>query len=123
MAFQPGQSGNPGGVPVHAREAINKMRRAIARAIDMMRDSDGKKVIGVVRLAENIRDALEANTVQTMKDLSAYMPKDVLIESTSNKDADRMTDDELAAIIAQRAIDRARQLEPGEPESIDDMLS
>ena len=118
MTWVKGQSGNPGGKQ-SGKDAIHKIRKSIERGIDTMRDRDSKKVVGVVRLAENIRDALELDTVGTLKQLAPLLPKDLLIE-TSTGQAQSLTDDELAAIVASMTAKKLRdQAEDAEivPES------
>lgn len=78
------------------------------------------KRIGVVRLAEKITAALEQDPIRTLKALSAYMPRNVSIDLTNTKDADALSDSELAQIIADHA---ARKITEGdEPDSIDAMM-
>lgn len=109
--------------PRSARELVNKVRIAISRGIDGMRDKDKKQVMGVARLSELIRDALEVDPIGTLKALSSYAPKDVSVESFTGKQADQLTDAELANIIATRALQRADEDTPaGEESELDSML-
>lgn len=120
MPWQPGESGNPGGRGSHGVEALASVQRAIKRGIREMRKGGKKtgKKIGVVRLAEKITEALELDPIRTLKALSAYMPKNVSIDLTSNKEADALTDGELARLIADQAAKKIAE----EPESIDELL-
>lgn len=104
--------------PRNARELVNKVRTAISRAIDGLDDGKGK--IGVARLSELIKASLERDPVGTLKALAPYAPKDVTVESFNGKAAEQLTDDELANIIATRALERAKQA--SSQESIEDML-
>ena len=111
MTWQKGESGNPGGVSKAGRQAVVKVRVAISKAIDSMKDPDNPEVIGVVRLAAVITEALQENPISTLKALSSYMPKDVLVDQASSRDADKLTDAELARIIAEDAVSKASKAE------------
>lgn len=87
----------------HGLDALAKVQKAIARGIEQMKDPNTKKVIGVVRLAEKITEALEADPIRTLKALSAYMPKNVQIDLSDSRQADAIPDSELAQLIAEGA--------------------
>ena len=100
MPFQKGHSGNPGGLNPQDRDAIFKARKAISRAIDRMKS--GQKV-GLEALADKICLALEENSVKTLKDLAPLFPKDLYVDTTINTSADKLSDAELAEVVAKRA--------------------
>jgi len=102
MPFKPGQSGNPSGISRVDKQAITKIRKAIAMGIDNMIDG---KVVGVVALASKITAELNACSTPSkiLKDLAPLLPKDLYVESVSQNSADKLSDSELADIIAKRA--------------------
>ena len=100
MPFKKGQSGNPSGLSSHDKEVMRKIRTAVNRGIDNMKSG---KVVGVVALGEKITEALEDNAVATLRALAPLLPKDIFVETTSYTDASKITDAELADLIANRA--------------------
>jgi hypothetical protein len=100
MPFQKGQSGNPQGGSRADREAITKIRKSISLAIDKMRNG---KSIGIVAFQEKMAESLETDFLATLKAVAPLLPKDVMVESLVAQTADKLTDAELADIIATRA--------------------
>lgn len=118
MPIEKGQVLNPHGRR-SGTEALQKVRKAIEKGIEGMRRGGKGKPIGVVVLAEQIRDALEADPIRTLKALASYMPKDLTVDVVDNRQADAMTDGDLASLIAQGA---ARQIQE-ENEGINSLLN
>ncbi len=118
MPFKKGDIGNPAGRNSHGTDALAKVQKAISNGIKKMKSPDGKS-IGVVRLAEKITAALEADPIRTLKALSAYMPKNVQIDLNDHRQADSIPDSELAKLIAEGA---ARKIgEDDEPQTLADL--
>ncbi len=103
MTWKPGQSGNVMGSPKGARDALFKIRKALDKAIDDMRDPNNDKVMGVTRLAQKLTEALEKDPIRTLKSLSTLLPKDLAIDTTDHRVADSLSDEVLALIISKRA--------------------
>lgn len=87
--FQPGQSGNPGGKPVAARNALNQ---AFVKAL-----SDDFAESGV----EAIIRAREEDPIGYVRVLAGLLPKEIEVKNS----LDEISDDQLnAAIVAVKSI-------------------
>lgn len=107
MTIAKGEIRNPYGSQGKAsRRALTKLQHALDKAIDLLGNdiSDGTTV-----LAGKIKDKLESDPVGTIKALSPLFPKDVSIDVSSSQDAQKLSDSELADIIAKRARNRLEQ--------------
>lgn len=106
MPFVKGQSGNPGGLNSADRAAVVKIRKGIDKAIDRMKNG---KSVGIVAFQEKMAESFENNFLATLKAVAPLLPKDITVENTRTTDLNKLTDNELAEIVAQRA--RAKHLE------------
>lgn len=89
IPFKPGQTGNPGGKPVNARNALkNKFLKSLAEDFDQ----NGERAIQRLR-EESVADYIRA--------IVALMPKELEV----SRSLDDLTDEQLAAaVIAARAL-------------------
>lgn len=101
--FKKGQSGNPTGIQNKAgRRAHSKLQNALDKTIDLL-GVDRLDGCGSTALAELLLPKLKADPVGTIQRLACLFPKDVSVDVTHSNNANNLTDDELADIIAQRA--------------------
>ena len=101
--FKKGQVANPNGAGKSAgRRAHSKLQNALDKTIDLL-GVDSIDGCGATALAELLLPKIKEDPVGTIQRLACLFPKDVSIDVSHSNAADRLTDDELADIIAQRA--------------------
>jgi hypothetical protein len=83
--FKPGETGNPGGKPVNAR---NRVTAAFLKALADDFDENGKKAIEAAR---------KDDPMGYVRAIVALLPKEFVIE----RPGEDLTDDQLAAIITE----------------------
>lgn len=86
----------------HAKHLVARTRKAILNAFDAV-ENRGKVISDI------LADEFENNPLKFMDMAAKYIPKNIDIEVTHNGNADKLTDAELADIIAKRA--RAKHIE------------
>jgi hypothetical protein len=91
--FKPGQSGNPGGRPRAAGDIIELARQKTPEAIETLTDImvNGRQEAARVRAAEVLLDRAHGRPLQTQQ----------VLEMTTDKRAEDLTDAELMAIARQ----------------------
>ena len=82
----------------HGKELVQRTRAGILNAFDVVEKRGDKKLI-----SEYLADAFIDNPLKFMDTAAKYLPKEVNIDMTHSQAADKLTDEELADIIAQRA--------------------
>ena len=103
-----------GQVAKHGRGLTAKTRAAILKAFDILDDeSQGYKTIPVLLAAASQKDVFRFMDVA-----AKYIIKDVNTDSDSLQDASKLTDGELADIIAKRARERLEALQKDDTEGV-----
>ena len=97
----------------HGTALVRRTRYAILKALDVVDNSD-------MPVHEHLAEAFKENPLKFMDTAGKYLPKQLDIDVNHSNSSKRLTDDELADIIATRARERleaAKEIE-GESEVI-----
>ena len=86
------RTGNKG----KGRELVIYVRKALFKAFEMV-DSTSKPV------AQHLQEAFEQAPLKFLDTVAKHLPKEITAEITRTYEANKLTDDELADVIAKRA--------------------
>jgi hypothetical protein len=98
MPYVKGQSGNPKGGNVEAREALRKIRKSFSMAIDRLKSGNS---LGMDALANMLCKSMQDDLLNTLRAASSYMPKDIQVESEGYESVDKLTDAQVEGMLTE----------------------